>query len=343
MARKNWRQTADVNANLAQRPQAFSFFQALRLLRLKSGKCTGEKLQEFYRDNLRIRPFLSLAFPPTDIQELTHEKLDTGEDRYRLTTNFLGLYGADSPLPTFYTEELLDEASEDKSVSRDFLDIFNNNYYALFFRVWSKYRLMLKVIEEKDDAYLERLYSLLGVGHRELREALPDSYRMLRYIGLFTQYPRSALGLKTLLRDALEVDQVEVEQCVLRQVKIPEDQRCYLGVEGARLDEDAWLGEEMDDRMGKIRIRIGPLPEARFHALLPGGARYRWALSLIRFFLIAPLEVDLEFEVMAEETAPARFGQGKWSRLGYDTWSFAGDRIDRAEAAFPNVGDGSGA
>jgi len=337
LARKNWRPTADVNANLLGRPQAFSFFQALRLLRLMSGRCSGEALQEFYRDNLRIRPFLSLAFPPTDVQDLSTEQMDSGEPRYHLTTNFLGLYGADSPLPTFYTEELLEEASEDKSVSRDFLDIFNNNFYSLFFRVWSKYRLMVKVIEEQDEAYLERLFSLLGVGHRELREDLPDSYRMLRYIGLFTQYPRSALGLKTLLRDALDVEQVEVEHCALRRVSIREDQRCVVGVSCAALGEDAWLGELMDDRMGKVRIRLGPMPEETFHRLLPDQDRRRWAVSLVRFFLIAPLEVDLELLVQPEEVQTTQLGRQRWSQLGYDTWCF-GDRLDTAEAPFPNVG-----
>jgi type VI secretion system protein ImpH len=340
VARKDWRQTADVNTNLQQRPQAFSFFQAMRLLRLQSGKTSGEKLQEFYRDNLRIRPYLSLAFPPTDIQELSAETLESGEKRHRLTVNFLGLYGADSPLPTFYTEELLDEASEDKSVSRDFLDIFNNNVYSLFFQVWSKYRLMLKVVEERDEAYLERLYSLLGVGAKPLRDALPDSYRMLRYIGLFTQYPRSAMGLQTLLRDALDVEKVEVEQCALRRVTIPRDQRCRLGLAGAGLDEDAWLGEEMDDRMGKACIRIGPLSDQAFHRMLPGQEGREWAVKLIRFYLVAPLEVDLELSVKPEDVETAQPGAGKWSQLGCDTWVFAGDRMDTAHAFFPNVGDG---
>lgn len=338
MARSNWRPTADVNTNLLGRPQAFSFFQALRLLRLMSGRCSGEALQEFYRDNLRIRPFLSLAFPPTDVQDLSAEPMDSGEQRYHLTANFLGLYGADSPLPTFYTEELLDEASEDKSVSRDFLDVFNNNFYSLFFRVWSKYRLMVKVIEEQDEAYLERLFSLMGLGHQELRDQMPDSYSMLRYIGLFTQYPRSALGLKTLLRDALGLDEVDVEQCALRRVSIPDEQRCRLGVSCAVLGEDAWLGEQMDDRMGKVRIRVGPMAEAKFHRYLPDQEPRQRVLSLIRFFMIAPVEVDLELVVDPREVETTQLGQQKWSQLGYDTWSFAGDRIDTAEAAFPNTG-----
>ncbi|MFO8111269.1 MAG: type VI secretion system baseplate subunit TssG [Desulfosalsimonadaceae bacterium] len=67
---------------------------------------------------------MSLAFPPADIDRI--QEMDLQEHSgYEITANFLGLYGISSPLPTFYTEELMHEAAEDESVCRDFIDVIN--------------------------------------------------------------------------------------------------------------------------------------------------------------------------------------------------------------------------
>lgn len=190
---------ASIISKLLEKPSEFSFFQAIRLLRLHSQSCTGKKLEAFYRDHLRVRPQLSLGFPATDLTEIEEEKHEDG-DMYRLEATFLGLYGASSPLPVFYTEELLSEAADDKSVTRDFVDIINNDAYAHFFRGWTRSRLMIKAVDEQDYAWLERLYSLLGYGHKVMMNSVPEECRRFRHIGLFTQYPRSALGCARFLR-----------------------------------------------------------------------------------------------------------------------------------------------
>ncbi|SMF09441.1 type VI secretion system baseplate subunit TssG [Desulfovibrio gilichinskyi] len=329
--------SASITGDLLDNPTQYSFFQAIRLLRLHSGGCTGKDLEAFFRDHLRVRPQLSLGFPATDLTYAEEEKHEDG-DTYRLEATFLGLYGASSPLPVFYTEELLNEASEDKSVTRDFVDIINNDVYACFFRAWSRSRLMVKVVDEKDFSWLERLYSLLGFGHRVMIDSVPEECRSFRHIGLFTQYPRSALGLCTLLKDALEHKNIEVQQCILRKVKLPEDQLFSLGVDSNVLGERSWIGEELDDRTGKLAIVVRELDDVHYHKLLPGDGDGQRLDNLVRGYLVEPFQYDLVLEMAAGEAKTAILGGEQWSGLGCDTWIFSGERLGSARATFPNKG-----
>lgn len=334
MADSDRRSPPHLKETLLEKPASFSFFQAIRLLRYYVQQEQGETGDKYLHDNLRIRPDLSLAFPGTDMVGLK-EKRDGDQLQYEITATFLGLYGAASPLPTFYTEELLDDATEDMEVVRDFLDIANYPLYPLLIRAWSKYRLDVKVLDEQDQDYLERLFCLFGLGTQSLRDCVPRSYELLRYIGLFSQWPRSAVGLKTVVGDALRVADVNVEQCLLRKVPIPMDQRCYLGVQGYTLGDDAYVGQEIEDRLGRFRLVVGPMDEEKYHSCLPGSANNKWIAELVGLYVLQPLECELELVMLPDDAQTARLGGDKWSQLGYDTWVFSTPKIDEARARFP--------
>ncbi len=324
-----------VKEDLLQNTTSYAFFQAIRLLRYFAGREGMHDDERFLNENLRIRPHLSLAFPGTDMtdmQEVRDE--DEGILQYHITATFLEMYGSSSPLPTFYTEDLLGDANEDITVVQDFLNIINTPLYPLFIRSWSKYRLMIKVLDEREQAYLERLYCLCGLGLPELRKEIQHPYRLLRYIGLFTQWPRSALGLKTLLSDALGGVPVDVEPCKHRRVRIPDDQRLQLGVQGNMLGEEAVLGELVDDRLGKIAIHIGPMNAHDYHDNLPGTDRYDWIVQLIRLYLVEPLTCELRYSMIPEEARQVKLGGFTWAAVGYDTWLYSSAIPPEAAATF---------
>jgi type VI secretion system protein ImpH len=324
----------NLKLELLREGHGFSFFQVMRLLRLFGRDST--KIQDsasVETDDIRIRPKLSLAFPPADVDRIEEQDDDKGP-RFLVTANFLGLYGTSSPLPTFYSEDLMEEAASDESVARDFIDLVNHRLFILFFRCWSKYRQFLEVVEENNPRYLERLFSLLGLGEETLRDDIPDAYGLIRYIGLFTQFPRSVVGLKTLLQDALGVMPVEVIPCVKRKAVIPEDQRLFLGASGNLLAVDSFLGREIEDRMGKFRILIGPLNRIDFQRFLPGGDGYEKLVSLTRLYIVEPLEYDLELIISEGQVKTVCLGAPEWSSLGLNTWIFTGDELGEATMTF---------
>jgi len=304
---------------LLENGHRFSFFQAVRMLRYWLAKNQGKRPDEdAFTKAIRVRPQLSLDFPETDLAAVDERPGYT--NRYLLTATFMGIYGVSSPLPTFYTEDLMDETSQDVTATRDFLDIINAPIYRLFFQCWSKYRQHIKVIEEEDPGYLERLFCLWGPGAEAFRKEIPRAYGLLRYIGLFTQFPRSALGLKTLLIDALKAPRLDVVSCVPRMAEIPEDQRCYLGISGNVLGIDSYLGREIADRMGAFRIQVGPVDAGIFHTILPDSEPFQTLVELVHIYLDQPLEWDLEIIMKPREVQTVCLGGDRWSRLGWNTW-----------------------
>jgi type VI secretion system protein ImpH len=320
--------------DLLRKGHKFSFFQVIRLLRLFARESEGAEEKSIdEEEKIRIRPELSLAFPASDVVKI--EELANQGPLFLVTATMLGLYGSSSPLPTFYTEDLMDEEAEDMSVTRDFIDIFNYRLYLFLFRCWTKYREFFQLVEENNPKDLEKLSCLLGLGEKELREDLPESYSLLRYTGLLTQFPRSALGLETLLRDAFGEIPIKVLPCINRKVKIPPDQRLHLGDSGNALGENSFLGEEIDDRMGKFRLQIGPLKSEPFHSLLPGNPNHKRFAILTKFYVMDPLEYDLELILAEKEAKTVCLGAPMWSRLGWDTWTFSTDYIGEVRTTLP--------
>lgn len=325
---------AGLKQELLREGYAFSFFQVIRLLRLFAMQASGtQKSPSDFSEKLRVRPNLSMAFPASDVESI--EQFGDPEDpNFLITANFLGLYGSASPLPTFYTEDLIDESAEDESVSRDFIDILNQRIFSLLFECWSKYRQTLQVVEEKNSAHMERLLCLLGIGEQSFRRDIPDPQRLLRYIGLFTQFPHSALGLKTLLKDALGGTPVEVIPCIGRTAKIPENQTLRLAVSGCRLGADSYLGDEMPDRMGKFRIRLGPLTAADFKRFSPGTEEFKRLVFLTDLYFVEPLEYDVELILAGREAQTVCLGDPERASLGVDTWIFSTPELGEVRTIF---------
>jgi hypothetical protein len=192
----------------------FNIFQALSLLERAYPDApalggTGPAAREI----MRIRPDVSLGFPSgaiAGIDWLETAPADSGfsmtpglDGRYRVTATFFGLYGADSPLPNHWSEEILYEQSQDTTV-RDFLDIFHHRIYSLLFRIWTKYRYPVQYRLAGNDAFSRRFLALIGLGTADWQTAGLPAMRLLRYAGLLVQRPRSGAGLEAFLADWFE-------------------------------------------------------------------------------------------------------------------------------------------
>jgi len=325
MASKEQETFSHLEKSLLKYGSGYSFFQAIRLIRLmlkhreERGVKDAASLEGRF---LRIRPELSLGFPSADIASIKALPLEDGEHRFVINSTFLGLYGTSSPLPSFYTEDLLLEAGNDGSVTRDFIDIFNSSIYPIFIRALLKYNLFLQICEEKDTEYLKRLYCLMGMGDFVDLSPAEEAERrpLLRYAGIMSQRPRSALGLKTMLTDLLQGIEVKIRQCIPRMVPVPADQRNALGQTNATLGEDMYVGSEIADCMGKFRIILGPVPPERFSRCLPGGTVLKRATFLVDQYLNSPLEYDFEVLFDCSGLPSISLGESSGALLGMNSW-----------------------
>lgn len=302
----------------------YDFFQALRLLRAQLGS------DERFEAAVRFRADLNLAFSGTDLAGLERD----AQGRIQVMASFFGLYGVTSPLPTFYTEDLLEEAREGKRAMRGFLDVLHNALYPLLFQAWQKPRLWHAVIERRDPRRLDMLMALVG------RMGVPANERdagMLRFAPLFAQAPRSALALQALVREVTGVREVDVQTCVENDVAIPETALCRLSGNGARLGE-ALAGTRVARRTGVVRLHIGPLDRDAFYGLLPDASIWKNLRRLLRAFVQVPIRADLVLTLKAAQRAPSLLGGtdgAHGARLGLDTW--LGEPFGCARAAVVSV------
>lgn len=151
---------------------SYNFFAMAELLhRLAKGEKGTPELSlrdDPAQETLRFSADASLAFPCSDISAL---KRDTS-GAFRMTTTFMGLQGSQSPLPGYYLDHLAWKAVHEQSPVGDFLDMFSHRLTQFVWHIWRKYRYHISFRNGGVDAFSQRMYSLVGLGHRQLRDKL---------------------------------------------------------------------------------------------------------------------------------------------------------------------------
>lgn len=316
---------------------SFTFNQVMRLLHRE---IEGTEYSEAASLQLQVRPNLSMGHPSSDLREVS--LLESQEDqpqkrKFRITANFLGIYGSGTPLPSFYTEDLFQDENEGIDSTRDFLDLLNGRFYHLLFDIQCKYHIYQRFFERKDEFTREALFALAGFSPRSFRRNIDESH-ILRYASVYLQHPRCSYGLKSLATDVLESNDIEIEQCVQRTASIPVHQRLHLGVSNTTLGEDAHVGMFIKDRMGKLRVHSGHVDADEFPTLLPGSSRFVRLGKLIQSYIDTPIECELGVRVKPEKVPHPALGS-TWCRLGYETFIYAGEQLEGNKHVFFRVSE----
>ncbi|MEZ6186369.1 MAG: type VI secretion system baseplate subunit TssG [Planctomycetota bacterium] len=319
---------------LLERGQDFSFQQAVRLLQLLHPDATPVGLQGPPDDEVvRFSGWLSLAFPPGDVASVASwERIPDGlgnvdaRPRFSLEATFLGLYGSSSPLPTCYTEELLDQ--EDPEAERAFYDLFQHRLISMVYRSWERYRIAARFRPDGEDYYSQRLGRLVHVSEREVPEgsAMPR-LELLALAGLLSQGPRSAASLSAALRASFDGVEFKVESFIPRWQDIPRDQYSRLGTENSILGQDLLLGSRIRDMGGTFRVVVDTTGFADYADFLPGGRRFQAAREVIDLFNSDALDYELEVRLPAAGAPPFALGT-QHARLGWSTWLGRPDEVD---------------
>jgi len=302
----------------------FDFFQAVRLLHLIMSDREGVgRIAKPGDEPVRFQVRQSLEFPASSIHTISAES-----DPPRMTTAFMGLTGVQGVLPHHYTEYVLARAQAKDYTLAAFFDLFNHRILSLFYRAWEKHsfptRFQLAAAKSETDAFTDYLYDWIGLGTNHLlgRMAVQDQ-ALLRYAGLFGQRPASAISLAAFLRDYFDVD-VAIEQFVGAWYALSEDDQCDLASDNLNneLGQGAIAGDAVWDPQGGFRVKLGPLPLARFVSFLPGSKAEAELNDLVRFYVGPIWQFDLQLILRAHEVPWCRLGDETPSgpRLGWCGW-----------------------
>lgn len=306
-----------------RRAHEFDLFQLIHLLeRIEPTAAPLGEQGPVDHEPLRLRPKLGLSFPPGDIAGADwYENPLTLNGQLRVTATFLGLYGSDSPLPTHFTENLLDEKEDDVRV-RDFLDLFHHRVFSLLYRVWKKYRYYATFRSDGRDPISLVVRGMLGLGTPSLDEQLSVSpVRLFRYAGILAQRPRSAAGLRGQLQDYFDGVPCDIEQCVGRWLTIQPNDRNVLGLAKCTLGRDFLLGERVFDRAGKFRIKLGPVGFDDYTRFLPNSEATAELAEVTRFFCEDPFDFDVQLTLRGDEVPETPLGEHQFlGRLSWTSW-----------------------
>jgi type VI secretion system protein ImpH len=317
MASETGTTTFDLIEKLCADSRFYSFFQMVYLLESIHPSAVPVGYQgPVEREIIRFRPAAHLAFPAADIASL-----EPTEDQYLLSSNFMGLYGTTSPLPTFFTEAII-AADLDDSQRREFLDIFHHRLFSLFYRIWKKYRYYIEYKKGASDAFSQQMFSLMGLGDPQLRNVGKIHWeRLLYYVGLLSMRSRSAVVLEKIISHYFFKLPVTIEQCVPRWVPIEKAQQNRMGEDNCSLGQDFTVGERVLDRAGKFNLRLGALDFGQFCDFLPTGQHYETLRDLVKFLLIDPLDFDVVLILKKAEVPKMTLSADTPCWLGWTGWA----------------------
>lgn len=283
---------------------AFDYYQAVRLLAMLYGDSSGN----FESMPVRLRSRMGFDFAGADVERV--EPPTASRSLPSLIVNFLGLAGAQGPLPTAYTPQLL---RDEPSAVRDFLDIFHHRLLWLVYRIHAAHHPELTLTEPWKGQYANEIFALIGLGRdpdSATRNAIggrgetsvPDQ-ALLEFSGLLAHRPRSASGLEQLLSEYFRVP-VEICQFAGGWYELEESQWTRIGADSGQnrmLGSDVVLGKRVWDEHAGVSIRLGPLDLGAFTSFLPEGTAHRALCNLARFYLNDEFDISLELVLKGDQ------------------------------------------
>ena len=321
-----------ISEALAEAAPRASFFPLVAFLeRLTAGAQPLGGEGPASEEGVRFRHDPAMIFSAGDVArvKLREERVRPGDpgspvrQLFEVTTTFLGLTGAVTPLPLYVAEEIAKEAEEENAIRRDFLDVFHHRMLSLLFRIRSRYDLGSGFTAGGEDRWSRRILALGGVPKVPEGSRVP-AWRLLRLSPLLAGRARTALGLEAFLSDVLEDElhggKVEIRQFAGAWADLDIGQRFQLGRANHQLGKSSALGTRVYFRAGSFTIRLGPLDEQTYRRFLPDGDLCPVVGEAVQTYLPDPLEYALELVLGKEAGVGFRLARSGGGRLGRDTW-----------------------
>jgi type VI secretion system protein ImpH len=294
----------------------FDFLQVVHLLEQMFGVEVGRP-ENGHAERIRFRPYEGQAFPPADVKEVIPLRAEKPAAQVVLT--FMGLYGASSPLPAHYAVPVSNEP-DDRRPHQDFLDIFHQRLYGLFYRALKKYRFDIVLPTDARAEAIDRLRCAAGLGSFLDRVGSIPTAQLLPCAAILRSGVRSAEGLRVLLDNLLPGFSARIAENSARWVPIPE--RGGLGRDHRHrlvLGKTAVLGGRLLDVSGGFRVTLGPLTWQQYEHVLPGQPGARMVQDIVGLYVSDSLEYDVELRIWSRELPVTRLGSSR-NRLGVTTW-----------------------
>lgn len=303
----------------------YSFVEAYKLL----CECTlAQKLDPVLV--VRIRAVLGLSHGRTEVVSVEKHTKEDDSFLYLLNVNLPGLYGNESPLPKFFTEELIHAAQKEHNEARLFLDLIHQRLYQLFFA--AKTQHLPHYLDQGKKNLHQFMFSMVGFRNESWLAKFPDPSFILRNVHLFRHQKGTAAGLKRLITNLFKNADVEITQCVPRWFNIEQPLQLALSQQSNQLGVNALLGDKMQETQSKLVVRISTLSAQEYNYWCINKENWQAFKQLIQYFVNQPLLVDLEMEIAPEDkfNLTLEHDSDNGFVLGRNTWLLGEDSVNKA-------------
>ncbi len=286
------------------------------LERLLGGDAAIGTAANFDEERIRLRHDRQLAFRAAEVSGIRVRDANRERPVVEITTAFLGLTGAASPLPPYLAEEVAQE-DEDAPVRRDFLDMFHHRFVSLFFRARARSDFANGYRSDQTDAWSRRVLALLG------RDRPPriEPWRVLRWAPILAQRNVTPAALEAAIADLIaeEIGEVgvAVEPFVGAWVPLDRDDQNRLGRASSTLGRDLVLGRRILDRASRFRLVVGPLGREGLVRLRGNEKLLRRIADTVAELCAGTLDFELALWLTPEAAPHLELGV---ARLGRDSW-----------------------
>ena len=319
MASPDRQQDNSLIEELFSDPQHFNFFKAVRLLeRFNPGKEQLGQALVPAKEPVRFISKPKLSFQASDIADLSRPGLHSPA---KMDTPFLSLLGVNSILPYWLTESAINRAKKKDRAQIDFYNIFHHRSVSLFYLAWKKYRLAENYKPGSDQAISGHLLSLIGLGTPGLVGKIGVPEESLIYCsGHLSRQVPSAMAIKDTVQ-YFSGTPVQIKQFIERQLPLPAEDKCRMGLANCRLGVDTVCGGQVWESQSKFRIILSPASQKEYRRFLPSGDLLAPIIASIKYLVGLEFEFDVRVEIPEKEINECRLGdKEQGSQLGWTSW-----------------------
>jgi type VI secretion system protein ImpH len=284
-------------------------------------------------DAVRFRSRSRIGFPNREIDAVEYDYDDIAKPP-TVRTTFLGLYGVDARMPSYFIDEVALNRDGAETLSA-FLDLFHHRFVTQFYRVWRKYRYPAGFRAGGIDEISRYLLSFvgLGIGKPEIMQAV-GTRKLLAMLGLAGQRTRTAEGLGGVLQHAVPDATITVIEFHPVWIELTDAEPSALG-------ENCVLGRGFYDRANSVRVIVAPRTRESVLDLMPGRAAYAEIMALLRFYLGYEANAHLEMHVAPDlmprpALASNQVSLGYTTQLQHESRTALSDEITRVHLAHWN-------
>lgn len=309
----------DINKRIKESTFNYSLPQSIRIVCAYLKKFYPEKEYEKLYDKIIFQANPSLAFQKTEIASINFIEIEE-EVKVEIRLNFLGIFGSSSPMPSHFTEMVLDSVDSDMLL-HDFLNLFNHHLQRFVYPIWKKHRYYIQYRHDLKDKFSMYILSFLGLySNINLNNSSLNLQKLIPYIGILSMKHKSAGTLKAVIRHYLSHDDIEIIQCIPSKYNIPSWQYSSLGNKNISLGSDFLIGESVVSKNAKFRILLKDAKDEDLIKYSVLGEKMAELNNLISFSLNEPLEHDVCFEIKKENKKKLILDENGKTYLGINSW-----------------------